>query len=258
MAFRGLFNRSTDDGFQAAVVTSTVAPLATYALPTLQANDPAQRVLFGNVTVTITWTSASPIRGDLLVIPSWNGTAGMLTNGSGLSVAVPVVTRQANGIPNTTVLDILAAQSNVVTRTATVWNLVVTSNAAALIMGGAVALYNTQRILPLGMRRESLSPRKRQAVSLEQNEYFTIYPVNYTTNERALDAMIVVSKADLDDLEAWYDTIHSTPGFLWPGNTEIDKFFGIWSEPFMPKRLGDADAYEIPLTFLEFSKGKPI
>lgn len=254
--------RATDDVFADATITSTVAPSSTYSLATLNTQVPAARVRFGSGTVTITWTLGSAARGDIFVLPVSNLDAGTgvatLTNGAGLSVGLTVPAMQANGIPRTLVVDLALAQPTALTRTSTVWNLVVSGNTANLILGGAAFLFTPKRTLDA--IQWGIGYRKTQHVRETMNQYGGRYRVNFRTNTRELDCVARVEAGDLDDLENWYDANAglTDPGLLWVQRDELDAYIGTWQEVFEARQVGQTFQYDVSMQFSELSKGKPV
>lgn len=251
----------TDDIFRNATISGT-APSTSYSLTTLKSGNPQARVLWGVTTVTITWTLGSSLEGKVLVIPVCNIAAGssimVLTNGAGLSLPVTVAAPQGNGVSRTLYFDFEALASQGA-RTSNVWHLVITSNTANVIFGGAVACYGAKRTTLF--RKEKLSYKKTQAVEITANEYLSEYRVNLTTNQKILTlTALATTTAELQALEDWYDVDAGPefPGLLKTNYSEFDALYGRWQPTFEANQIGDSRSYEVPFEFTELPKGKPV
>lgn len=261
MSTRVIVARPSDDIFQGATITSTVAPMTSYDLLTLLLRDPACRVRFNAGTVTITWTLDTPARLDVFVLPVSNLDEGYdvasLTNGSGLNVPVIVPPRQLNNIPRTCALDVTEAEANATTRTSTVFNLVISGNSANVILGGAAFGYGQRRLLDAV--QWGFKYRKRQAVVQSTNEYLSRYRVNLSTNARVLDCRALAEPEEVKDLEDHYDDCRGAflPGLLWPQLAELDAYIGTW-EAFEAQQQEGKFLYDVAMQFEELSKGKPV
>src|SRR6266496_6319374 len=96
-----------DENIILGITPTGTAPAATYTLATLVLLNPAFRVLWSATSIALTWTRGSAAEGAILVIPCSNleGTVGVLSTNTGLSVATPAPVMTKNRIPKTLVLD---------------------------------------------------------------------------------------------------------------------------------------------------------
>jgi hypothetical protein len=247
-----------------AVITSTVAPLSTYALTTLAAGNPAERVLFGNTTVTITFTLPSSVLGEVLVIPMHNLTPGStgvltLTNSAGLSVPVTIEALEGGGFPPTLIVD-FSAESN---KTDDVWNLVVAGNVANLIMGGAIAIYAKKTFATWAIK-SGISWQFTERLTWNEtetpNEYATPYVQDYGTQSKQVDAVAYVDNGDVQYVRNWFLANHgrSRTGMFWPDPTDDSAaYYGRWQKtlevaPLTPTKKS------IRITFDEWPKGEAV
>lgn len=246
-----------DDNILASAVWSGTAPASTYALTTLGLFRPDMRVKWGTASPTITATIASA-RGDVLVIPAHNLGAAVLTltNNNGLSVAIAAPAVLKNGLPATLVVDFSGAAS-AGTRTATVWNLVITSNPSNVTLGGAVAIYQKRALV----RNYAfvLHERETAASAEKQNEYLTRFSLDMQSSVRAIDVNFNGTAQDRLDLIDWYRAGHgkNLPSLFWPDPSVADAYFGTWQEQFELERIGTI-VNPLALTFTELSKGIPL
>jgi len=256
-----VYARGGDNILEDGVVTGT-APLTSYSLATLITRQPAARVRYGATTVTVVVTLSTPALGDIVAIPVSNADAGsgvlVVSNGSGLSVAITIPAVQANGIPNTAIKDLKTAVPNAATRTSNVWTFTFTGNSVNLILGGGLAIFGPKRTLDPDMGW-GYEYRERHASSNTANEYLTRYTVNYQTTERSVIASIRTD--DLAGVLAWFQANAggAAPGLLWPQIAGFDAYYGTWDTDFAAKNVAEGtEFYDVALTFREFSKGLPV
>src|SRR5678815_5017755 len=104
-----IMQSAAQDIFFGATITADVAASPSdYDVTLLGAMLPAWRIRWTVKTVTITWTLATAMRGDVFVLPMSNLSTGSvtLTNGAGLSQAITMAVLDGMGIPRTTVVDL--------------------------------------------------------------------------------------------------------------------------------------------------------
>jgi hypothetical protein len=255
------------DNILAGLTPTGTAPSSTYALATLALLQPAARVRWGATSISLVFTRGVAAQGDVLVIPAHNldesGVGGSpasvltLTNNNGLSETIPVPAALYNGLPGTIAVDLTALEPNDSTRTATTWTLTISGNASNVILGGAVAIYGPKRVLNPDLRWD-FSLKERAADVNAQNEYFTRYIATLRTYEQVLTASIRTS--DLAGVRRWFheNASGTKPGLLWTQLGGIDPLFGIWSPEFNYQIIEGTSYYDIALTFIELSKGKPV
>lgn len=255
---QSIIARYDDNILRSGTITSTFAPLTSYALATMNTDNPAARVLFGVKTVTLTWTLGSPALGDILVIPTSNleGAVLTLTNGAGFSHAISIPTMTVNRIPLTLVVDLTLLSG---TRTSNVWNLVIVSNVNNVVMGGAVYIFGPKRQLTPQDIIFGYTYSKQRAGTDTANIYLTRYRQDFQTQVRSIAGIILCSKTQLIDLEAWFDDCAGSvlPGLLWMDPTVEDAFIGTLMNPYVVNHK-EGNVYEVPISFNELSKGKPV
>lgn len=255
-----IFARRSDYILTGATITGT-APSTSYSLSTLGTLNPAARVRFGSGTVTVTFTLGVAAKADLFALPAHNlsGSVLTLTNGSGLSQTITLPTLPPDNIPLTTIVDLTIGTPSAVTRTATVWNLVIVGNAANVILGGAVWLSTPNRTFNHNFEWGGSIERRHRGIETV-NDYGTAYPQDYETVERWIDCTF--PRADVTDrasLHDWYLANHGrwTDSIFWPDPSVNDALLGRWSEAYA-ERFKFTNNNQIPLRFDERPKGKPL
>lgn len=262
-----IFQRYDDDILRDAVWSGT-SPSTSYSLATLGLKNPAARVRFGATSATVTATVLSA-RGDILVIPMHNLTPGSsavltITNGAGLSQAIPIPALQANSYPATLVVDLSLLVPLAATRTSTVWNFVIAGNAANIILGGAILLYGGKTSF-LGnaagdnFQWAGYTERELHYASEVENEYGTRYIADRAAASRSVDVQIAANAAGLIEVRDWYRGCHGRglPGFFWPDPTVADGYFGLWQREFSVGHVY-ANYHPVQVTFDELAKGQTI
>lgn len=264
MADETLYARGGDNILDGITPTGT-APSTTYSLATLALMQPAARVRYGSTSISVVFTLGVAAQGDVLVIPVHNLDEGggspasvlQLTNNNGLSVNVPIPADQANGLPSTIVLDLTELVPSDSTRTATVWTLTITGNSVDVTLGGAIAIFGPKRVLlpDIGW---GFSLQEQAGQSQTINAHLTRYIVNLRTAERTIVAAIRTS--DLAGVRAWFQEngAGAEPGLLWTQLDGHDAYLGIWDAKFQSVNVPGTEYYDIALTFVELSKGKPV
>ncbi len=232
-----IFARYDDNILLGAAITSTVAPLTSYALTTLALLNPAARVRFGTGTVTITFTIPSRL-GDVFVLPMHNldpGSTFQLTNGAGFSHAITVPPKLANGFPPTIVVDLTLLAG---TRTSTVWNLVITGNSVNVILGGCVAIYGPKRSL-LGVTATDnfewgYKERETDLLSETTNEYGSDYTLDYGAVLRQIEVNLTPTDTGITTVRDCFRGSHgrALPSLFWPDPNVVDASFGRWQKTF--------------------------
>lgn len=246
-----------------STVTADASPLSTYSLDTLLSMNPAARVRFGTDTVTITFTLGAAALGEVLIIPMHNLTPGSgsvltLTNGAGLSVAVTIPALEAaSGFPPTLAVDFSAE----VNTTDDVWNLVIASNAANVILGGAVAIYPKKTFENLTIK-DSVSwhfeAHDTWNMTETPNEYATPYVQDYGTLSKVIRFTAFVLKTMTATYKAWFLENHGRVrvGLFWPDPADASgAYLGRWQKtfdvmPYTPK------SNSIDTVFDEWPKGE--
>lgn len=256
-----IFARYDDDILVGATIGGTT-PSTSYALSTLGLGLPAARVRWPSTVATIDFTLGSSQRGDVLVIPTSNLDPGSssvltLTNGAGLSEAVPIAALQANGVPKTTIFDIEAAEPNVATRTSATWHLLISGNSSNIQMGGAVSIYGAGRVLTPDFLH-GFQVQNLNAVDEQANEYLTRYRVNYRSVERSVGVTVRALASQVGAIRDWSDAAFGSgrPSLFWPDRAELDAYYGTLDQAFSMKHV-EGDIYDVPIVFRELSKGQP-
>lgn len=244
-----------------AVVTSDVAPAASYSLDTLLSLRPSTRVRFEVDTVTITFTLDDPAEVDLFALPMSNlsGAVLTLTNGSGLSRAITLAAVRRNGIPYTTIVDLSIATPSAVTRTSDVWNLEIAGNAADVILGGCVWLGSPLEALGHNYSWGSRGRAKHGTTSIE-NDYLAEYVTNKRTFRQEFELNLAsATDADRAIVLGWNHANFGRgyPSVLWMDPDINDGTFGRWQEEYEEAYVF-LDNTEIPIVWREASKGKPL
>lgn len=259
MSVTTIYAKGSDNILDGVTPTGT-APSSTYSLATLALMQPAARVRWGTGTVSLVFTLGASALGDILVIPAHNVDAGatvlVLSNGSGLSQAITVPADQANGLPSTIAIDLKALVPLDATRTSNVWTLTFTGNTANLTLGGAIAIFGPKRTLSPNIRYE-FSVAEVAGRLQTVNDHLTRYIVNMRTAEVQVQAKTRTNS--LSTVRDWFlaNAAGTSPGLLWVST--LPAYFGIWSNTFDATNvIGKTDEYDVSITFIELSKGKPI
>lgn len=250
-----LYGGGADNILDGATVTGS-APSLSYSLATLAKMDPAERVRWGSGSISFTYTLPVAKTGGVFILPISNADEGegvvTLSNGAGLSVAVPILPWTRNGIPRTAAID-FSDQSGLTSNT---WTVTFSGNSANVICGGGMGIFPRYAFPGL---RWNFSYRHQQAALDEPNAYFHRRRFAYRTSERQLSCEVWMDSADLAELD---DVVAGgagvKPGFIWPQLEGIDAFFGTFP-PFEAKRVGDVlERFDVGFVFSELSKGKPV
>lgn len=265
MSTRSIFQSEAQNILTDATITSSVAPLTSggYALSLLNALRPDWNVKWSVATVTITWTLASPARGDIFVLPKSNLTTGhaTLTNGAGLSQALTIPALQANGLSKTTAVDLTIGTPNPTTRTSDAWHLVISSNPVNVTLGCALALYNPRTLFIAGGFLMGVTYTKKAGTQSTSNWNLSRYKLSSRAIERGLILSVLSSDADAAQLENFFDGCagDAYPGTLWLNpDTDPDAYFGYWPEGGFSRTRKEPDVNDVKLTFMELSKGIPL
>lgn len=266
MSTTSIYQKAGDNILASGVWTGT-SPSTGYALSTLGLLNPSERVRWGATTVTATCTIASA-QGDILCVPMHNLTPGSsavltLTNNNGFSLAIPIPALLSNGFPPTLVIDLTGAAS-AGTRTATVWNLVIASNAANVVLGGAVAIYGPKRTFSSTVNSSfSWQYTERETGNMIEtpNEYMTPYVQDYGTVSRSIDITVVGNASAITAFRDWYRSNHgrAIPSLFWPDTSVVDAYFGRWQKTLTltpMQTLGPLRSIQI--SYDEWPKGKII
>lgn len=250
-----LYGGGADNILDGATVSGS-APSATYSLATLAKMDPAERVRWGSGSISFTFTLPTSKTGGVFILPVSNADAGTgvvtLSNGAGLSVAVPIPTWTRNGIPRTAALD-FSDQGNL---TSSTWTVAFSGNTANVVVGGGMGIFPRYAFPGL---RWNFSYQHQQAALDESNAYLHRRRFAYRTSERRLSCEVWMDAADLAELDdVFAGGAGVKPGFVWPQLDGIDAFFGTFPD-FNAKRVGDVvDRFEVGFVMSELSKGKPV
>jgi hypothetical protein len=217
----GIYAHYLDNHIWDATVTSSVAPLTSYSLDTLKSGQPAARVRWGTGTVTITFTFSGSKTANLLAIPVSNlaGSVLTLTNGAGLSQAITLPTLPADGIPLTAIATFTSSSH-------AVWNLVISGNAANVILGGCIWL-GTYKELDRNFRYSFREIEDARGVGHE-NEYGTEYLVPYDTINRRFQCSFATSDTGAEQLRLWQRDGRWRPCLFWPDPSVNDAYIGRW------------------------------
>ena len=232
-------------------ITADATPTTSYSLDVLKGSNPAARVRFGTGTVTITLTFDAPVTATLFALPVSNlaGAVLTLTNGAGLSQAVTLPTLPGNRIPLTAIVTFASS-------TSAVWHLVISGNAANVILGGCLWL-GTYRTLAhnyvMGFREITDQPGPAPQV----NDYGVEYLVNLGVQVRTFEGEFRASGDVADALLAWSQDGRHRPTLFWPDPSVNDAFIGHWVEAYTRQREWLTRS-SISLRFRELSKGKPV
>lgn len=253
--------QSADENILRDAAWSGTAPEATYSLDTLERIQPSARILFGATSATITATIASR-RGDVLAIPVSNATGLTLTNGAGLSEAIPIPTLPASRIPLTIVCDLTVLEPNPATRTSTTWTFAFTGS-ANILLGGAILIYNP---LTEFASWDFLwgSQYGREAFGVQhENEYGSVYVQRHRTHRRDGSLRKLLTQNELDAMLNWFDTSCGPYGvsLLWPDPLVNDGLVGQIGprlEYTLESPSSDGIIYASTIGFREFGKGEPI
>ncbi len=265
-----IFQRYDDDILRDAVWSGT-APSTSYSLATLGSKNPAARVRFGATSATVTATITSA-RGDIFVLPMHNVTPGSstiikVTNNNGFDsgfLTVPAL--QANGLPPTLTVD-LTGMASAATRTATVWNVVITTNGANVILGGAIAIYTGKTTFTSNAHSNNFlwdgyTDRERHYTRETMNEYGTRYLVDYGTASRSVDVQIAATLAGLSEFRDWFRGCHGNglPGLFWADPSVADSLFGTWQPEFAVQHQPhiSQNFHRLSVTFDELAKGQAL
>jgi hypothetical protein len=243
-------------------VWSGTAPMSTYSLATFTYLRPDWRVRYSVTTATITATLGASRLADLVVVPMSNLGPSVLslTNGSGLNVPVPVPavpTGPYGRLPLTAVLD-LRPLASAGTRTASVWNWVITSNSVNITMGAA---------LWLGSAVNFTANFRPYAVFSEHyynipatNEYGSVYRERSRAKTRSMDFGVPARDAQRDQLMEWAGSGEGAglPSVFWPNPSVNDAFLGTLpddvSNTWIVSNFSPVDG----IRFTELSKGIPL
>lgn len=261
----GIIQAYDEEAFHTGVFSGT-APLTSYDLATYAQGQPAARVRYGATSATITITLGSPFQGDVFALPISNASAIQLTNGSGLNVAIPVPAMTRSRVTKTAVADLTLLQPNPTTRTATVWNVILTG-AANLTVGGAVLLYGPiHRLLEpflapssAGSRKVPINRQKTSFVTETQNEYGTRYLQAHGTYAQVITLNHYErTDASVADFEDWFQGSMGggLPSLLWNDPSVNDAYYGTWN-PLFEVRVLEL-LHEVTVEFHEFSKGRAV
>lgn len=262
-----IFQRYDDDILRDAAWSGT-APSTSYSLSTFGLKNPAARVRWGTTTVTVTATVSSAI-GDIFVLPMHNLTPGgttvlKITNGNGFDsgfIVIPAL--QANGFPPTLVVD-LTALASAATRTSTTWNIVITGNAANVILGAAILIYGGKTSLLNNAAGHNFmwagyTEREHHCTDEVRNQYGTRYIDDHATAYRTVDVQLAATAAGVSEARDWYRGCHGAgrPGLFWPDPTVPDGYFGTWQPDFAVGHVY-SNYHPIQVTFEELAKGQSI
>lgn len=244
------------------------APSSGYAVSTLGFLNPAERVRYGSATVTPTCTIGGALQGDILCIPMHNLTPGSsavltLTNNNGFSHAIPVPALLSNGFPPTLVVD-LTGFASAGTRTATVWSFVIASNAANVVLGGAIAIYGPKRTFSetvTGSFSWQYTEKETGNMIETPNEYMTPYVQDYGTVSREIDILIVANSTGITSFRNWFRSNHGRvfPSLFWPDTSVVDGYFGRWQKTLTISPMQTMSALRsMQVSYEEWPKGKVI
>lgn len=261
-----LFQAYDDNILVGSTLSSNPSVMDSYDLQTLLEHRPSRRVRWdvpSPNTVNIRADLSTPKQADLLVIPIWNADAGSsvvtLTNDDGLNVVIPVPAMPSHGIARTLAVDLRALQPNALIRTSNGFNVIVTGNSVALVMGGFLALYGpvrtfSERDFQWGIRRDPLG-----YAAVHQNNRGAELVQPWRTLGNTYELTAVVTDAERAALIEWAESnfIGGLPCFIWvdPDGRNVP-IVGLLKS--MPTEDQFTDAIGITFTVSELSKGKPV
>lgn len=245
----GIYGHYLDNKAWDATVTANQTPLSGYANSTLVSLNPAARLRYNTGTVTITLTFGSAVTADTFALPVSNlaGSVLTLTNGAGLSQAITLPTIPDNRIPLTAVKSFSSSSS-------TTWNLVISGNAANVILGGGLWL-GAKRTLDRNFRYEFHEIGEQPGPEVT-NEYGVDYTPNLRTLVRRLQCEFAATATGRAQLKAWFEDGRKRPCFFWPDPSVNDAYIGKWATTYDVTR--GVNVSTLSMEFAELSKGKPV
>lgn len=270
-----IYARASDNILlNAAVSVSGFAVLATYDIDTLLTMDSAKRVRLDGDTGEIIFDLGSPgVAGALLCIPVHNFTAGSpspltLTNDNGFSASIPIPEPMVDGNCQPILVDLATLDSG--SLIGGTWTLVVTSNGANLVLGGAVGIYAPKRSFldlsansdgaPVGAFSESYQPRNIST----PNEYGSRYVQEYGSVARSLSWNLIGPNSGIVLARDWFlaNRGSARPSPLWPYPDEPDlglygPIYGTWQDQLRIEAL-TKDVSSLTAVFDEWPKGEVI
>ena len=252
------------DDILAGVTPTGTAPSTTYSLATFQYGNPVNRIRWGTTTVTITWTLGSSKTGGVLIIPMHNFTPGSttvvtLTNGAGLSKTCTIPALEANGLPPTLAVDFSLSGS----LSSNVWNLVIVSNSANVIMGGAVSIYPKKAfssVTSTGSVTWQATEEETGFYKETINEYGTPFVQDYATAGKTVTYTAVTDAAGAILVKEWFRGNHGRArcGFFWADpSVTTEAYFGRWQNKISVTRVVPKKR-AITITLDEWPKGQAI
>lgn len=257
------FSRYGDNILTGSTV-SGATPATGYTAANLLSTSPLTRVRYSSTTVTITFTLGSSLTGAILVIPIHNLTPGSssvltLTNGAGLSQAIPVPALMANGLPPVLAYDFSALAN----RTSTVWNLVISGNANTVQIGGGVSIFSTVRTfagVAGGNVNWQFNETEHHFFADATNEYGSVYTQDYQTHQRSCDISAIGLQSQLTAVQDWYRANHggALPSLFWPDPTDSSgAYYGRFGSDYTTSTV-TSKYKKWSAKFIELPRGKAI
>jgi len=243
-------------------VWSGTTPSTGYSVGDFAYMKPGKKVIYGTTTVTVTATLAGGARkADLFAFPMHNIDAGSsklsLTNGSGLNVVIAVPTQPTGPygrLPLTTVCD-LRTLANAATRTASVWNVVITSNSVSVRLGAGMWLGTAVDFCfrPRATRGHHFSNGNETSFYQEVNR------IRSRTRRRSLQFAVPSLDAQRDQILDAVDSGEGSglPSVLWPITTVNDGLYGSFGDEVSDTWVRPNYSPMDDLVFTEWSKGIP-
>lgn len=257
-----LFSRYSDYILSDATWSGT-APQSTYELATFAYLRPDWRVKYGATTVTITATIGTPRKADVFALPMHNldpgtsPTIARLTNNNGFAVDLDIPAVPADSLPLTAIRD-LRNDASASTRTATVWNLVITGNSVNVTLGALIWLGLLNEFT--ANYRPGFRIGERRFNSTAANAFGTVNRVNYQARERYLEYSVPSRDAQRDALVDWARSGEGSglPSLFWPDPSVNDALVGSWPDEYASTPLIRNFSPMDGIRFTEWSKGVPI
>jgi len=256
-----LYSSYADYILGGAAWTSSVAPMASYALATFGYLRPDWLVQWNVKTVTITATISSK-QADIVAVPMSNLSAGTsptilrVTNNQGLDVTVELPTVPADGLPLTAVYDFRTAPN--ASTPATVWNFVIANNAVDVILGGALWLGRVHEFTA-NFRPSPVVSDQRYNGNVP-NLYGVVHRMRSRARTRSFEFGVPSRDTQRDALMEWIRAGEGSglPSIFWPNPAVNDALFGSFDDTYGSVWVVDNFSPMDGLRFTEWSKGTPL